>query len=79
MDRKSMVTTQSRSRLSRARATLENRQDLGAFLSKLSPKDRQNIERHLMAVDANPLPNHGNLYRKLVTTLFTLSPHPATA
>jgi len=45
-----------------------------AFLSGIGNKDRQNIQRHLAAVDAEAGPAHGRLWRRLAVTLRKLAP-----
>jgi hypothetical protein len=45
-----------------------------AFLSGIGNKDRQNIQRHLTAVDAEAGPAHGRLWRRLAVTLRKLAP-----
>jgi hypothetical protein len=48
------------------------------FLAKLAARDRQNVDRHLLAADAEAEPNHGELWRRIARALFTLSPHAVT-
>ena len=45
------------------------------FCAKLSAKDRVNVERHVAACEAEPDPKHAKLWRRLVCSLMTLSPH----
>ena len=45
-----------------------------AFLSGIGNKDRQNIQRHLAAVDAEAGPAHGRLWRRLAVALRKLAP-----
>src|SRR5438270_12689632 len=48
------------------------------FLAKLAARDRQNVDRHLIAADGEAEPDHGNLWRRIARALFTLSPHAVT-
>ena len=64
-------------RLAAARASLAHPLDFEAFLAKLSPKDRQNAERRVQVLEAEPDPSRAPLWRRLVSTLMTLSPHAA--
>ncbi|HEY7118053.1 MAG TPA: hypothetical protein VH475_15805 [Tepidisphaeraceae bacterium] len=52
--------------------------ELDEFLAKLAARDRQNVDRHLMAADAEAEGDHGTLWRRLARALFTLSPHAVT-
>jgi hypothetical protein len=63
---------------SAASALLAHPVELDQFLAKLAARDRQNVDRHLMAADAEPEPAHGTLWRRLARALFTLSPHAVT-
>ena len=47
------------------------------FLAKLSPKDRLNAEKRVGVLEAEPDPGRAPLWRRLVCTLMTLSPHAA--
>jgi hypothetical protein len=46
-----------------------------AFLSKLSPKDRLNVERHIAACEAQVHPDHAKLWQRMATWLATLASH----
>jgi len=48
-----------------------------AFLAKLSPKDRQNAERRVQVLEAEPDPTRAPLWKRLVSALMTLAPHAA--
>lgn len=48
------------------------------FLAKLAARDRQNVDRHLAAADAEPEADHAKLWRRIARSMFTLSPHAVT-
>ena len=50
--------------------------DIDTFLTGLAGKDRSNIEKHLAAIDAQPDPSHGKLWRRLAVTMRRLAPMP---
>jgi hypothetical protein len=50
--------------------------DIDTFLTGLAGKDRSNIEKHLAAIDAEPDPGHGKLWRRLAVGLRRLAPMP---
>jgi hypothetical protein len=52
--------------------------DFDQFLAKLAARDRQNVDRHLIAADAEPEPDHAKLWRRIARSMFTLSPHAVT-
>ena len=52
--------------------------ELDEFLAKLAARDRQNVDRHLLAADAEPEPDHAKLWRRMARSIFTLSPHAVT-
>jgi hypothetical protein len=52
--------------------------ELDEFLAKLAARDRQNVDRHLLAADSEPEPDHGRLWRRIARSMFTLSPHAVT-
>jgi hypothetical protein len=66
-----------RSDASSAAATLpEQRITYDEFLAKLSPKDRNNVEKHLLAVGSGEAGDrHVATWRRLVCSLTTLAPH----
>jgi hypothetical protein len=64
-------------RLVAARESLARRVDFEAFLAKLTPKDKLNAERRVQVLEAEPDPSRAPLWKRLVTTLMTLSPHAA--
>jgi hypothetical protein len=53
--------------------------DFDAFLLKLTPKDRLNCERHVLAVEESSTRAHAKLWKRLVTTMMTLAAHSAKA
>lgn len=58
--------------------SLDNRMAFEDFLALLSAKDRQNAEKHVLAVEALPEgKRHAALWRRLATTMATLAPHAA--
>ncbi len=63
--------------LDAARAALALRIEFSEFLSKLSPKDKTNIERRVEVLEAEPDPNRAKLWRRLASSLATLAPHAA--
>jgi hypothetical protein len=58
-------------------ALLAKRVDFETFLGKLGAKDRQNIEKHIAALEAEPDNKHLKLWKRLVTSLATLAGHAA--
>ena len=52
--------------------------ELDEFLAKLAARDRQNVDRHLLAADAEAEPDHAKLWRRIARSMFTLSPHAVT-
>jgi hypothetical protein len=63
--------------LAAARASLAAPLSFAEFLAKLSPKDRASAERRVSVLEAEPDPARAPLWRRLVCTLMTLSPHAA--
>ena len=59
-------------------AALAKPVDFDQFLGKLAARDRQNVDRHLIAADAEPEPDHAKLWRRIARSMFTLSPHAVT-
>jgi hypothetical protein len=47
------------------------------LLSKLSPKDRTNVERHVAACESEPDNAHADLWRRVACDLMTLASHAA--
>lgn len=66
--------TDRKTRISTARDALSQRLDFPAFLAKLSPKDRANIERRIDLLESEPVPHRATLWRRLACTLATLAP-----
>ncbi len=58
-------------------ALLAKRVDFDTFIGKLGAKDRQNIEKHIAALEAEPDNKHLKLWKRLVTLLATLAGHAA--
>jgi hypothetical protein len=63
--------------VSRLNQALDGRVDYDAFLAKLGARDRVNVERHVVAAEAEPDPTHAKLWKRLAQTLATLAPHAA--
>jgi hypothetical protein len=53
--------------------------DYDAFLAKLTPKDRLNVERHVAAVEEQSTKAHAKLWKRLAATMMTLASHSAKA
>ena len=53
--------------------------DFDAFLAKLTPKDRLNIERHLTAIEELSTKAHAKLWKKLAAQMMTMAFHSAKA
>ena len=64
------------SALSVARQPLDTPIDLPTWISALGARDRVNVERHVTALDAEPV--HATLWRRVATALATLAPHAAS-
>jgi hypothetical protein len=64
--------------LDRARAALEKPDSLDEFLAKLSARDRTNVDRHLVALEAEADPKHAALWKRVAKSLATLAPHAIT-
>ena len=62
--------------MSAARTPLEKPIDLSTWIAALGARDRVNVERHVAALEAEPL--HATLWRRVATTLATLAPHAAS-
>lgn len=58
-----------------ARALLDNRISLDALLAKLPAKDRQSVERHVAALEAEGKPAHLRAWKRLACDLGTLASH----
>jgi hypothetical protein len=50
-----------------------------AFLMRLTPKDRLNVERHITAIEEVSTRGHAKLWKKLATRMMALAPHSAKA
>ncbi len=53
--------------------------DFDAFLAKLTPKDRLNIERHLTAIEELSTKAHAKLWKRLAAQMMTMAFHSAKA
>ncbi len=49
--------------------------DFEAFLAKLGPRDKLNVEKHALALEADP--NRADVWRRLAALMMTLAPHSA--
>jgi hypothetical protein len=50
-----------------------------AFLAKLTPKDRLNVERHVAAIEEQSTKAHAKLWKRLASVMMTLASHSAKA
>jgi len=73
-----MASTKTNTATSAVTALLGKPVPLDEFLAKLAARDRQNVDRHLAAADAEPEPDHAKLWRRIARSMFTLSPHAVT-
>jgi hypothetical protein len=53
--------------------------DHDAFLAKLTPKDRLNVERHVAAIEEQSTRAHAKLWKRIAGVMMTLAPHSAKA
>ncbi len=53
--------------------------DYDAFLAKLTPKDRLNVERHITAVEEQSTRVHAKLWKRMASVMMSLAPHSAKA
>jgi DUF971 family protein len=53
--------------------------DFDAFLAKLTPKDRLNIERHLTAIEELSTRAHAKLWKRIAAQMMTMASHSAKA
>ena len=67
------TTTRAKNPLKAAQTAIENPISYDDFLAKLGAKDRLNAEKHVAACESGPVPTHAKLWKRLVTTLMTLS------
>ncbi|MGB7158926.1 MAG: hypothetical protein WBD40_12710 [Tepidisphaeraceae bacterium] len=51
--------------------------DYDGLLAKLGPKDRTNIERHILAAETERDVDHARMWKRLATHLMTLAGHAA--
>src|SRR5436190_14969956 len=72
------MPTKTNAATSAITAALAKPAELDDFLAKLAARDRQNVDRHLAAADAEPEGDHAKLWRRIARALFTLSPHAIT-
>jgi hypothetical protein len=69
------MTTAAAKALASARESLPSGRNYEAFLAALSAKDRQNVERHIAAIEAaGEDDTHAKNWKHLACTLWTLSP-----
>jgi hypothetical protein len=64
------------SALSTARKALDTPIDFDAWLAALGARDRVNLERHVAALEAEPV--HSTLWRRIARSIATLAPHAAS-
>jgi hypothetical protein len=53
--------------------------EFDAFLAKLTPKDRLNVERHVAAVEEQSTKAHAKLWKRMAAAMMTLAGHSAKA
>jgi hypothetical protein len=51
--------------------------DYDGLLAKLGPKDRTNVERHVLAAETERSTDHARMWKRLATHLMTLASHAA--
>lgn len=51
--------------------------DYDGLLAKLGPKDRTNVERHVLAAETERSPDHAQMWKRVATHLMTLASHAA--
>lgn len=51
--------------------------DYDGFLAKLGPKDRTNVERHVLAAETERDVDHAKMWKRIATHLMTLASHAA--
>lgn len=61
--------------LAAARESLSRRLSFNDFLTRLTPKDRQNAEKRVTALEAEPNPDSVRLWQRLACTMMSLAPH----
>ena len=66
-------STTAKNPLKAAQAALSKTISYDQFLEKLGAKDKLNAEKHVAACEAGPVPQHAKLWKRLVTTLMSLS------
>jgi hypothetical protein len=64
------------SALSTARKAFDPLIDFDAWLAALGARDRVNLERHVAALEAEPV--HSTLWRRIARSIATLAPHAAS-
>ena len=64
------------SALSTARKVFDTPIDFNAWLAALGARDRVNLERHVAALEAEPV--HSTLWRRIARSIATLAPHAAS-
>jgi hypothetical protein len=62
-----------------ARQEAQTSQRFEEMLARVGAKDRANIEKHLVACEAEPDPSHAQLWKRLAGTLASLAPLPPQA
>ncbi len=71
-----MPTTSKRGTAA-SRVSIPDRIDFDAFLARLSPKDRLNVERHLAAVGDDADGRHAALWQRVACAMMSLAGHSA--
>jgi len=67
------TTTRAKNPLKSAQDAISKPISYEQFLEKLGAKDRLNAEKHVAACESGPVPHHAKLWKRVVTTLMTLS------
>ena len=67
------TTTRTKNSLKSAQDAIKKPISYNEFLDKLGAKDRLNAEKHVAACETGPVPTHAKLWKRIVTTLMSLS------
>ena len=69
--------TATASRANAAAIPMPPRIDYDGLLAKLGPKDRTNVERHVLAAETERDVDHARMWKRMATHLMTLASHAA--
>jgi hypothetical protein len=67
------TTTRTKNSVKSAQALIAGPIGYSEFLEKLGAKDKLNAEKHVAACETGPVPGHAKLWKRVATTLMTLS------